>query len=81
MTVQMFCRSGEQEAIKGGVHAAAGALALVMAAYNATAWYYRHQVHLGANAVIYSLVVAWELKQTLHHVQRSVCEEESARAA
>jgi hypothetical protein len=81
MTVQMFCRSGEQEAIKGGVHAAAGALALVMAAYNAAAWCYRRQSHLGANAVIYSVVVAWELRQTLHHVGRSVCAEERARAA
>jgi hypothetical protein len=81
MTVQGFCKSGEQEEVKGAVHAAAGALALAMAAYNATAWCYRHQRHLGANAVIYSLVVAWEVKQTLHHLRRCVVEEDTAKKA
>lgn len=70
MTVQSFCRSGEQEEVKGAVHAAAGTLALVMAAYNATAWCYRHQAHLGANAVIYAAVVGWEIRQTLRHLRR-----------
>lgn len=82
MNVQSFCRSGEQEEFKGAVHAAAGVLALAMAAYNATAWCYRHQSHLGANAIIYGAVVAWELKQTMHHLKRCViCEAETARAA
>ena len=73
MTVQTFCRSGEQEEVKGAVHATAGLLALVMATYNATAWCYRRQPHLGANAIIYGAVVAFEVKQTLHHLRRTVC--------
>ena len=74
MTIQTFCRSGQQEDVKGAVHAIAGMLALVMATYNITAWCYRRQGHLGANAVIYSLVVAWEIKQTAHHLNRPACE-------
>jgi hypothetical protein len=73
MTVQNFCTSGEQEEVKGAVHAVAGMLALVMATYNATAWWYRRQSHLGANAIIYATVVAWEIKQTLHHLHRQEC--------
>lgn len=75
MTVQTFCKSGEQEEVKGAVHAVAGLLALVMATYNATAWRYRRQPHLGANAIIYGAVFAFEIKQTLHHVRRTVCAE------
>jgi len=74
MTIQTFCRSGEQERVKGAVHAVAGALALAMATYNISAWRYRRQVHLGANAVIYTLLVAWEVKQTLHHLRRPPCQ-------
>ena len=74
MTIQTFCTSGEQEDVKGAVHAIAGLLALAMATYNATAWCYRRQGHLGANAVIYSAVVAWEVKQTLHHLRRPPCD-------
>jgi hypothetical protein len=75
MTVQMFCTSGEQEDVKGAVHAATGLLALVMATYNATAWFYRRQPHLGYNAIIYGGVVAFEIKQTLHHLRRQPCED------
>ena len=64
----------EQEDVKGAVHAIAGLLALAMATYNATAWCYRRQGHLGANAVIYTAVVAWEVKQTLHHLRRAPCD-------
>ena len=70
--VQSFCRSGEQESLKGAVHASACAIAMVMAVYNITAWHYRRQRHLGINAVVYSLLVAWEVKQTLHHLERCV---------
>ena len=73
MTIQSFCRSGEQEDVKGAVHAIAGLLAFAMATYNGTAWCYRRQGHLGVNAVIYSLVVAWEVKQTVHHLRRPDC--------
>jgi hypothetical protein len=73
MTIHNFCTSGEQEEVKGAVHALAGVLALVMATYNVTAWCYRRQSHLGTNAVIYTAVVAWEVRQTLHHLRRSPC--------
>jgi hypothetical protein len=73
MTIQTFCTSGEQEEVKGAVHAVAGVLALAMATYNLTAWCYRRQRHLGANTVIYALVVAWEVKQTVHHLRRPPC--------
>jgi hypothetical protein len=68
--VQTFCKSGENEAVKGAVHAAGCLLAGVMAAYNITAWYYRRERHLGINAVVYSLATLWEVKQTAHHFER-----------
>ena len=79
--VQSFCKSGEQEELKGAVHAAACLIAVAMAAYNITAWHYRHQRHLGANAIVYSLAVAWEVKQTMHHFRRCACPPEAAKAA
>jgi hypothetical protein len=39
------------------------------AAYNITAWYFRRDRHLRVNAIVYSLLVAWEVKQTLHHLR------------
>lgn len=70
MTVQQFCSSGNREVVKGGVHGTACAVAAVMAAYNIAAWYFRREGHLGTNAVIYTLAVGWEAKQTLHHLRR-----------
>jgi len=74
--VRAFCKSGESEAVKGAVHAAGGILAALMAAYNVAAWCYRRERHLGINAVVYSLAIAWEIKQTVHHLER--CEREAA---
>ena len=68
--VRTFCKSGENEALKGAVHAAGGVLAGVMAAYNIAAWCYRRELHLGINAVVYSLAIMWEVKQTAHHFER-----------
>lgn len=68
--VGTLCASGNQEALKGGVHAAALSLAAVMAAYNIAACGYRRDRHLRVNAVLYTLAVAWEMKQTLHHFRR-----------
>ena len=65
-----FCKSGEREAIKGAVHALGGVLAATMAAYNIAAWYYRREQHLGVNAVVYTLATLWEIKQTVHHMER-----------
>ena len=68
--VRAFCTSGESEAVKGAVHAAGGVLAAVMAAYNIAAWCYRRERHLGINAVVYSLAIMWEIRQTTHHIER-----------
>jgi hypothetical protein len=70
MVVQRFCASGESEAIKGSVHGAACVIVAAMAAYNIAAWHFRHQTHLGVNAVVYSLAVVWEMKQTVRHLRR-----------
>lgn len=66
--VRSFCASGNNEVVKCAVHAAAGALVGVCAAYNITACCFRRDRHLRINAVVYSLAVLWELKQTMHHL-------------
>ena len=66
--VRAFCASGNHEGVKCAVHAAAGFLVGVCAAYNITASCFRRDRHLRVNAVVYSLALAWELKQTLHHL-------------
>lgn len=71
MEVQTFCSSGEREEVKGVVHGMACVIAATMAAYNIAAWHYRHERHLGTNAVVYTLAILWEMKQTLHHLRRS----------
>ena len=68
--VKTFCTSGEREAVKGAVHALGGVLAATMAAYNIAAWCYRRETHLGINAVVYTLAIIWEIKQTVHHLER-----------
>jgi hypothetical protein len=67
--VRAFCARGNHEAVKCAVHAAAGVLVGVCAAYNLTAACFRRDRHLRVNAIIYSLATAWELKQTLHHLE------------
>jgi hypothetical protein len=66
--VQSFCASGSHEGVKGGVHAAAAFIVSLCAVYNTTAWFYRRDPHLRINALVYSLVLAYEVKQTLHHL-------------
>jgi cobalamin biosynthesis protein CobD/CbiB len=73
-----FCKSGERETVKGAVHALGGILAATMAAYNIAAWCYRRESHLGVNSVVYTLATLWEIKQTVHHLER--CEEETRAA-
>ena len=70
MTVQRFCQSGEQEIFKGGVHGAACMIAAIMAAYNIAAWCFRREMHLSTNALVYTLAVGWEAKQTLRHLRK-----------
>ena len=71
--VQRFCTSGNHEAVKCAVHAAAGLLVGACAAYNITASFYRRDRHLRFNSVLYTLVFAWELKQALHHLDAIPC--------
>lgn len=66
--VRTLCTSGNHEALKFGVHAAALSLAALMAAYNIAACCYRRDRHLRVNSALYTLAVAWEIKQTLHHL-------------
>ena len=72
MTVETFCTSGQAERLKGSVHAAAGTIVGAMAVYNAVAWCYRRERHLGWNTIIYSLGFAWEVYQTSRHFIRPV---------
>lgn len=67
--VQALCTSGNHEALKCTVHGAAGVLATLMAAYNIAACCFRRDTHLRINAVVYTLAVGWEVKQTLHHLR------------
>ena len=66
--VRSFCASGNHEGVKCGVHAAAAFIVALCAVYNTTAWCYRRDRHLRFNAIFYTLAVAFELKQTLHHL-------------
>ena len=66
--VRAFCARGNHESVKCGVHGAVAALATLCAAYNIAACCYRRDRHLRVNAVIYTLAVAWEARQTLHHL-------------
>jgi hypothetical protein len=70
VTVETFCTSGQAERVKGGVHAVAGVILGAMATYNAVAWCYRRERHLGWNAVIYTTALAWEIRQTCRHFAR-----------
>ena len=72
VTVETFCTSGQAERVKGSVHAAAGTIVGVMAVYNAVAWCYRRERHLGWNAIIYSMGFAWEAYQTSRHFRRPI---------
>ena len=67
--VQRLCTSGNHEVLKCGVHGAAGVIATMMAAYNIAACCFRRDRHLRLNAIVYTLAVGYEIKQTLHHLQ------------
>lgn len=66
--VRAFCATGNHEGVKCAVHAAAGLLVGVCAAYNITAACFRRDRHLRLNVIVYTIAAAWELKQTLHHL-------------
>ncbi|MBI4263942.1 MAG: hypothetical protein HY657_06185 [Acidobacteria bacterium] len=67
--VQRLCTSGNHEAFKCGVHGAAGVIAGLMAAYNIAACCFRTDRHLRVNAVVYTLLVGYEIRQTAHHLR------------
>jgi hypothetical protein len=73
--VQTLCTSGQHELLKAGVHGAAGVIAGLMAAYNIAACCFRPDRHLRVNAFVYTLLVAYELKHTTHHLKtaKAVC--------
>ena len=84
--VRKLCTTGNHEALKSSVHGASGVIAGVMAAYNIAACCFRKDRHLRINAVVYSLLVAYELKQTLHHLDLissadQVCPDDPSLAA
>ena len=60
---------GECEPLKAGVHGSALALAAVMGLYNAAAWVSRRDPHLAVNAILYTMLAAWEQKHVAHHVR------------
>jgi hypothetical protein len=80
MTMQLtVLQCGECETLKAGVHATALGLAAVMALYNAAAWLSRRQTHLAVNAVLYTLMAAWEQQHVAHHlVALKACREAPA---
>ena len=59
--------------MKCAVHAAAGFIVGVCAAYNIAASCFRRDRHLRVNAIVYSLAVVWEFKQTMHHLDAINC--------
>ena len=69
--VQKLCTTGNHEALKCGVHGAAGVISALMAAYNIAACCYRRDRHLRINAFVYTVAIGWEIKQTLHHLRRN----------
>jgi len=71
--VRALCTSGNHEEMKCAVHAAAGLIVGMCAAYNIAASCFRRDRHLRVNAVVYSLAVVWEVKQTLHHLNSIGC--------
>lgn len=79
--VRSFCVSGNHETVKCGVHGAVGILAALCAMYNITAWCFRRDRHLQVNAILYTLAVAWELKQTVHHLNACPAESSSEKVA
>ncbi len=66
--VRRFCASGNNEGVKCAVHAAAGFIVAPVPPTTSRPRVYRRDRHLRINAVVYTLAVAWELKQTLHHL-------------
>ena len=59
---------GNSEHLKTGVHASVLGLAAICGLYNAAAWLTRRQTHLAVNAVLYTVLAAWEQQHVAHHL-------------
>ena len=59
---------GNSEPLKAGIHATALGLFAVMGLYNAAAWLARRDRHLAVNAVLYTVLTAWEQHHVAHHI-------------
>ena len=62
---------GSCEPLKASVHGTALGLFAVMGLYNAAAWLSRREQHLAINAVLYTVLAAWEQQQVARHVAAS----------
>jgi hypothetical protein len=74
---------GSCEPLKAGIHATALGLLAVMGLYNAAAWLSRRDRHLAVNAVLYTMLCAWEQQHVAHHValiRRGTAEDQPAAA-
>lgn len=71
MIGRAFCSSGRAEGVKGTVHAIAGVLLGIMAVYNAAAFLFRRERHLGINAAVYTGLTYFEVRQTRRHWRRT----------
>src|SRR6266508_839722 len=61
-------KCGNCEELKAGVHATALGLFVVMGLYNVAAWLSRRESHLAVNAVLYTMLTAWEQQHVVHHL-------------
>ena len=61
-------KCGNCERVKLGVHGLALGLAALCGAYNAAAWLSRREQHLAVNAVLYTVLIAFEHQHVTHHI-------------
>jgi hypothetical protein len=61
-------KCGSCEPLKASVHATALGLSALMGLYNAAAWLSRRDTHLAVNAVLYTMLAAWEQHHVAHHL-------------
>lgn len=59
---------GSCEPLKASIHATALGLSALMGLYNAAAWLSRRDAHLAVNAVLYTMLAAWEQQHVAHHL-------------
>lgn len=60
-----------EEDFKGGVHAGAGMLFAVMAAYSLMRWCSAKQPRNAVNVLVYTPLLIWEWRQAWYHWSRS----------